>query len=103
MSDYEPPDIYREAMITARKPHRCCECDQKIAFGESYQRVTGLWDGSFDSFATCKSCAETRLALAIEAEYPCTWFGGLREAIEDFEAEFGPFNRTVTVPPETRP
>jgi len=31
-----------------------------LAIGECYERVTGYWDGYFDTFTTCLLCAEIR-------------------------------------------
>lgn len=59
----EGPTIYAEKVVTARKPHSCCECGRSIPAGAKYQRVCGLWDGRFDTFRTCMDCVNIREAF----------------------------------------
>ena len=47
----------------ARKPHTCGECEHIISPGEKYERITGVWDGSWDHHITCLSCVDTRTAF----------------------------------------
>lgn len=54
--DYDPPTMYVRKTVKARKPHRCCECGRAIEPGEQYQRVVGVWDGTFDKHTTCGQC-----------------------------------------------
>jgi len=56
----ECPTMYNEEVVTARKPHRCCECGTQIAKGEQYESVSGMWDGRFDRSKTCIPCMEIR-------------------------------------------
>ena len=32
-------DFYSESVLTARKPHVCCECRAQIPAGQKYERV----------------------------------------------------------------
>lgn len=57
---YDQPELYRVKTITARKPHRCCECHQEIAPGQRYELVDGKWAGQWGHFATCEPCARIR-------------------------------------------
>lgn len=49
-----------ETNPTARKCHKCCECGGLISKGEKYQRITGLWEGKFETYKTCRECAGLR-------------------------------------------
>lgn len=44
------PDFYDERMVTARKPHKCCETGRMIQPGERYWRICGKWEGDFMTF-----------------------------------------------------
>lgn len=83
----ECPTMYHEEIVTARKPHHCCECGLTIAKGEQYESVSGMWDGRFDRIKTCLPCMETR-QKATEGirsgdccELPA--FGELRQYLSD--------------------
>lgn len=69
------PDVFEEDMIKARKSHTCCECGSEIRPGETYQRVKGLWDGSWSNHKTCLRCVKLRRMYG-GPPYTC-----LREAI----------------------
>jgi len=58
--DYEAPEIYRSKMVTARKPHTCCECREPIAPGDTYETVTSLFDGYWYTAQTCSICVRIR-------------------------------------------
>lgn len=59
---------------TARKDHRCDECDRTIPRGAAYVYVTGLFDGSWWSVKLCARCdrAWTR-AHDSGALWDCHW------------------------------
>lgn len=42
---------------TARKPHRCLECDRTILAGEPYKRTACIGDSTADTVVTCAHCA----------------------------------------------
>lgn len=72
-------DFYSEAMVKARKPHKCCECNEWIPIGVSYERASGKADGHMWTEATCALCAEIRKAFVCGS-----WvFGRLWDSIED--------------------
>ena len=50
--------FYDERQRTARKPHKCYECDGPIAVGTRYHAVTGKWDGEIASYRFCEPCWE---------------------------------------------
>jgi hypothetical protein len=52
----ETYDIYNEQTLRARKPHRCCACDDTIPPGHRYCRVFVLFDGRKESFKRCARC-----------------------------------------------
>lgn len=58
-----PPDAISTVIRKARKVHVCSECCDQIAANESYEYVSGVWDGSPDSFKTCLLCVEWRDAF----------------------------------------
>ena len=58
--DFDPPEVYQERDVKARKPHVCSECGREIAVGEIHQYIKGLWDGSWSTVRTCQHCAAAR-------------------------------------------
>ncbi len=63
--DGDPPEFFTEAKRRARKEHRCDECYRPIAVGDRYQRVSGKWDGTIESFAICIPCQQYRAAFHV--------------------------------------
>lgn len=59
----EIPKFYDERLVTARKPHKCCETGRIIQPGERYWRITGKWDGTVKTF--CQSEAAYHFARYI--------------------------------------
>mgnify|MGYP001607901804 CR=1 FL=1 len=49
-------EFYAEHVVTARKPHACCECGVTIKKGEQYELVRGKANGSFWVSKTCRIC-----------------------------------------------
>ena len=75
--DHDGPTVCTTRTRRARKPHRCCECGEEIRPGEQYEAVRGLWEGYWDSYATCLTCVRIRRDYC-----PCGWiYGGLRETL----------------------
>lgn len=82
-NDEEPAKVFSETVRVARKPHRCCECDETIPAGARYEYATGCWDGSWSTFKTCLSCVEIRQHFACDGWiYEHLW--------EDLEENFFP-------------
>ena len=50
----------------ARKEHRCCECQDIIQVGESYERVGGMWPQHEKplTYRTCLPCRDIRDGLS---------------------------------------
>lgn len=51
-------------MRRARKAHQCYECGAAIPAGVSYQFVSTLYDGHWDSYRTCLACVEIHRAMS---------------------------------------
>jgi hypothetical protein len=64
--DDAPPTTFGSCVVKAAKDHRCTECRETIPKGSKYERVKGLWDGSWSTFKTCLSCVEIRDHFACE-------------------------------------
>ena len=81
-----PAEWAVETSPIARTTHKCCECGDTINPGERYQRVSGVWEGEFDTFKTCFVCVKIR-----EDFFPCGWYYGCirTEFRENFD--FDPF------------
>lgn len=79
------PTLYSERNVRARKQHRCCECRISIKPGDTYHRAEGLWDGSFQTFKTCTTCAEFRdwLARLMPSDDCGVTFGDLYQCATD--------------------
>jgi len=56
--DADPVEFWHETHVTARKPHRCNECDETIPVGERYRRVNYKFAGRLESEAMCGPCEE---------------------------------------------
>jgi hypothetical protein len=104
--DGPQPDLYQVAQHKARKEHACSECGRRIAAGESYERVRGIWEGDPGVYRTCCRC----LALRewVKAHVPCfCWYHGnmIDDAIEEARNSapeapgflFGAYRRYVAI------
>jgi hypothetical protein len=54
----EVPSVYRVTDRTARKRHRCCECNWWIDPGEKYVECFGIWDGNAETNRQHVHCAD---------------------------------------------
>ena len=72
--DYEPPEFLLARDIKARKQHQCCECGEPIQPGDTYEKVTGKWNGEIGCYKTCLPCSRIRLDF-------CAPLGRLRETL----------------------
>ena len=85
-------DFQTESTPTARKVHTCNECSGDINPGHQYQLTSGCWDGGFESFKTCKPCAETRSWATSQPEWGSDgehlyYFGQLEEDLSNLAPE----------------
>ncbi len=78
----DEPSAIRRVTRRARKEHRCCEGAHRIAPGELYSYVSGVWDGRGNSFKQCLTCAALFEALGDAAQWDCgPCFEGLEEYV----------------------
>lgn len=47
-------------MLKAKKDHKCYECRGVIKKGDRYEKTSGVWDGTFDTFKVCLDCLSLR-------------------------------------------
>jgi hypothetical protein len=72
---------------TARKPHKCCECDRQIDKGETYYYDTVLYDREWDHYKTCADCYSVRNAFFCDGwPYGDVWMA-LTEHLRDMRGE----------------
>lgn len=86
------PSFFNEKLVTARRPHTCCECKGEIRVGDRYQQVSGKWDGDFATYTTCEPCADLREALESVC---CPLFGRLIEHYVEYLTENSPLAEDV--------
>lgn len=79
VGDYDGPEFWREEVRRARKPYKCDECRDPIAFGELYQYVSGKWDGEISAYRTCLTCAEVRAVFSCDGFALMTLWDDIRE------------------------
>ncbi len=61
-------------VVTARKPHKCSECNGPIQPGEKYHHHTGKFDGYlFDSKACRRCCYDIVRVVEHELAEGCRW------------------------------
>lgn len=48
---------------TARKDHKCCECERIIKIAEKYEILKGKWDAKIETYKTCLDCLSLRKAF----------------------------------------
>ncbi len=64
----DAPAFYDEKLVTARKPHKCCDCGKVMDKGIKHWSCRGKWDGVFSSFRQCVICRE------VAVKYGCDGF-----------------------------
>lgn len=64
--DGEYCEFYEAKIVTAKKSHKCIECDIEIKPGQRYEVVSGFFDGEFFRQKTCLLCAELREAFCCD-------------------------------------
>lgn len=81
--DYDPPSVFNDKDVKARKPHQCSECHRVIAAGETYRRIFGVWDGDARSYTWCSHCCAGQSVYAALDDCHCYVFGGLWDDIHE--------------------
>ena len=79
--DGDQATVYSSSHVKARKEHKCYECRRMIAKGETYERVSGLWEGKWETYRFCDCCSEIGLSLSCGGGRT---FGMLWEEITDY-------------------
>ena len=79
--DYEQPTVYRKAVHTARKEHRCYECRRTIQPGERYESVFAVWEGKGQVAPTCQHCLDLRDFVLAHVPCSCWTHGNMREDV----------------------
>ena len=83
VNDYS--EVLSDIMPTARKEHRCIECNRAIHIGEKYRKENTIYDGRFETYKTCIDCN------SIRNEFICGgWYWGeILEAVAEIENKLG--------------
>ena len=63
--------MFDTSVPVARHGHWCCECGSIIHPGENYERATGLWEGGWNSYATCGACCGLRARVIAHETWAC--------------------------------
>ena len=88
--DYgERADFYKATRHTARKQHRCYECDHPILPGERYEAVSSLYDGYFERSRTCPRCLDVREYVTAHAPCFCWLRGSMLDDAKDTLERYG--------------
>lgn len=65
--DGDTAEFCTQEWVTARRSHRCCECKRLIVRGECYEKTTGKWYDTIDTYRTCAECQEIRVTFCCES------------------------------------
>jgi hypothetical protein len=57
-------------MVIARKPHKCCDCNETIPIGTKHELLTYKFEGRFWRDRTCAICTEIGLAMSCGGGWP---------------------------------
>lgn len=104
--EYELPQFIHIRMRKARKPHACTECGVTIQPGDTYEKVSGSWEGHIENFKTCARCLELREWVQAHVPCFCYGFGNVREEALEAAREwaheapgllFGAYRREVAI------
>lgn len=81
--DYEPAQVYRSRVVTARKEHRCEECSRRIRIGERHEYVFGVWGGTSGQARTCSHCLDIRTFVNNSVPCFCWAHGNMLEDAQE--------------------
>jgi hypothetical protein len=85
----ESVQMLSQKKVTAKKAHKCGECNRDISIGETYLKETYVYDGKISMEKTCMDC------LSIRDNLFCSWY--YQALLETLEAEILEYAR---MPPE---
>lgn len=74
-------DFSSEAIRRAAKPHKCCECGDAIAVGDSHHYCAGKTDGEFWYERTCAPCHEIRKTFCCDGYVLLTLWDEIRDQL----------------------
>jgi hypothetical protein len=85
--DLETPEFYSAHIVkSARKMHKCDDCRHHIWPGESYEYISGMWDGYFSVYKFCTRCQEVRQWAQKKLECYCIALGELYSGlVEEYQ------------------
>lgn len=81
------PSFVSISMRTAKKDHLCFECGDVIKKGTRYEKTSGVWDGTFATFKTCRGCLSLREEFFRSAYYYGRIWGDFRTYVDEVGAE----------------
>lgn len=82
-ADGDRPSAYKQLLRKARVAHDCCECGGKIAVGETYRFISGIWDGEPAEYKTCEACVSVSQAFIAAHGGERHYLGALNEALSE--------------------
>ena len=59
-----PAQVWHQAIVKARKVHKCDECEKEISPGTKYERIKMLFDGDWSYWTICLLCSEIHTVFA---------------------------------------
>jgi len=79
-ADGDRPAFSTQEWRTARKAHKCIECQRQIQPREKYECYSGKWDTGMATYRTCAECQNIRATLYCNSGWT---FGQLWEDVEE--------------------
>lgn len=99
---FDGPDACSESWRRARKPHKCCACDEAIGAGQRYHFTSGIWDGRASSYKHCARCWTMLLMLGDVSEAPVDLLLDCGELWVDLYGEEEPAHLAFVTPAEAQ-
>lgn len=84
----ETYDVYQEREVRARKRGQCDACDEPIAPGHAYWRISIVFDGSASTVRRCARCQAMRKHLRTRGDGD-TWPAERLDCGQAYEDEWG--------------
>lgn len=82
----EPPEAFTEKPRRARKVYTCDGCYKSIAIGDTYRHMSGIWDGTPNSYKWCLDCGELYDSVHPPVDEECP-IRGAHEWLVEYLAE----------------
>jgi protein gp37 len=71
--DGDGPSFFDARVVTARKSHRCTECDETIAKGSKYEAASGKWDDMVSKGTPLRAPARMARGFAMSTTTGISW------------------------------